>query len=54
MAGMSDYLDDKVLEHVFSGNAQTEPTRLYVALSTEEPTDTGGGTESTAGGYVRQ
>ena len=54
MAGFSDYLEDKVLEHVFGGNAYTAPTTLYVALYTVAPTDTGGGTEVTGGSYARQ
>ena len=54
MAGFSDYLEDKVLDHVFGGNAYTAPTTLYVALYTVAPTDTGGGTEVSGGGYVRQ
>ena len=49
MAGFSDYLEDKVLDHVFGGNAYTAPGTLYVA-----PTDTGGGTEVTGGSYARQ
>ncbi len=48
MAGFSDYLEDKVLDHVFGGNAYTAPATLYVALYTVAPTDTGGGTEVTA------
>ena len=39
MAGFSDYLEDKVLDHVFGGNAYTAPTTLYVALYTVAPTD---------------
>ena len=54
MAGFSDYLEDKVLEHVFGGNAYSAPSTLYVALYTVAPTDTGGGTEVSGGGYVRQ
>ena len=54
MAGFSDYLEDKVLEHVFGGNAYTAPGTLYVALFTVAPTDTGGGTEVSGGGYVRK
>ena len=45
MSGFSDYLEDKVLDHVFGGNAYTAPTTLYVALYTVAPSDTGGGTE---------
>ena len=54
MAGFSDYLEDKVLDHVFGGNAYTAPATLYVALYTVAPTDTGGGTEVTGGSYTRQ
>lgn len=54
MAGFSDYLEDKVLEHVFGGNAYTAPSTLYVALYTSAPSDTGGGTEVSGGGYVRK
>jgi len=54
MAGFSDYLEDKVLDHVFGGNAYTAPGTLYVALYTVAPTDTGGGTEVSGGSYARQ
>ena len=54
MAGFSDYLEDKVLNHVFGGNAYTAPSTLYVALYTVAPTDTGGGTEVSGGSYARQ
>jgi hypothetical protein len=54
MAGFSNYLEDKVLKHVFGGSAYTAPSTLYVALYTVAPTDTGGGTEVSGGGYARQ
>ena len=54
MAGFSDYLEDKVLDHVFGGNAYTAPSTLYVALYTVAPSDTGGGTEVSGGAYARQ
>ena len=52
----SDYLEDKVLKHVFANTAYTSPTTLYVALFTVAPTDAGGGTEVTTSGsaYARQ
>ena len=50
----SDYLEDKVLDHVFGGNAFTAPSTLYVALFTVAPSDTGGGTEVSGGAYARQ
>jgi len=54
MAGFSDYLEDKVLDHVFGGNAYTAPSTLYVGLYTVAPSDTGGGTEVSGGAYARQ
>ena len=54
MAGFSNYLETKVLEHVFGGSAYTAPTTLYVALFTAAPSDTGGGTEVSGGAYARQ
>ena len=54
MASFSDYLENKVLGHVFGGTAYTAPTTLYVALYTVAPSDTGGGTEVSGGAYARQ
>ena len=54
MSGFSDYLEDKVLEHVFGGNAFTAPSTLYVALYTVALSDTGGGTEVSGGAYARK
>ena len=50
----SDYLETKVLDHVFAGTAYTAPSTLYVALFTAAPSDSGGGTEVSGGGYARQ
>lgn len=57
MAGsFSDYLEDKVLKHVFTNTAYTAPSTLYVGLFTAAPTDAGGGTEVSTSGtnYARQ
>ena len=54
MAAFSDYLENKVLGHVFGGTAYTAPSTLYVALYTVAPSDTGGGTEVSGGAYARQ
>jgi hypothetical protein len=53
MSSFSDYLENKVLAHVFGGTAYTAPSTLYLALYTVAPTDTGGGTEVSGGSYVR-
>jgi len=45
MAGsFTDYLEDKILKHVFTNVAYTSPTTVYVGLFTVAPTDVGGGT----------
>lgn len=54
MSSFSDYLENKVLGHVFGGAAYTAPATLYLALYTVAPTDAGGGTEVSGGSYVRQ
>lgn len=56
MSSFSDFLEDKVLKHVFTNTAYTAPSTLYVALFTVAPTDAGGGTEVSTSGtnYARQ
>ena len=54
MAGFSDFLETKVLQHVFGGTSYTAPGTLYVALYTAAPSDSGGGTEVSGGAYARQ
>lgn len=50
----SNYLETKVLDHVFGGVAYTAPTTLYVALYTAAPGEAGGGTECSGTNYSRQ
>jgi hypothetical protein len=50
----SNYLENKVLDHVFGGVAYTAPTTLYVGLFTSDPGETGSGTEVSGGSYARQ
>ena len=55
MAGnLSDYLEDKLLDHFLGTTTYTKPTTVYVALYTVVPTDAGGGTQVTGGSYARQ
>lgn len=54
MAGsFSDFLENELLDHVFSAAAYTAPATIYAALYTVAPTDAGGGTEVTGGAYAR-
>lgn len=53
MSAMSDYLENKLVDHIFRGRQMTAPTNLYVALFTTTPSDSGGGTEVSGGSYAR-
>lgn len=54
MAEFSDYLENKLLDHVLNNASFTSPTTTYVGLYTAAPDDTGGGTEVSGGSYARQ
>lgn len=51
---LSDYLELKLLDHLFGNTAYSAPATLYLALFTVAPTDAGGGTEVSGGGYARK
>ena len=50
----SDYLEDKIQDHVHGGASFTQPAAQYMALFSVAPADSGGGTELTGNGYARQ
>jgi hypothetical protein len=50
MAAMSNYLENKLIDHIFRGVAYTAPTTVYIGLLTSAPDDTGGGTEVSTSG----
>jgi len=55
MAGnLSDYLENKLLDHFLGTTSYTMPSTIYIALYTVAPDDTGGGTEVSGGSYARQ
>ena len=54
MAELSDYLEDKLLDHVLRGTSYTSPTTVYVGLYTTDPGDDNSGTEVSGGSYARQ
>lgn len=54
MSSFTNYLEDRLLNHIFRNTASTAPTTVYLGLFTVTPSDTGGGTEVTGGGYARQ
>ena len=53
MAAMSDYLENKLIDHIFRATAFTAPATIYIGLHTAAPSDTGGGTEVSGNAYAR-
>lgn len=53
MAGLTDYAENKVLDHIVGKTSFTMPS-VWVALFTAAPSDAGGGTECTGGSYARK
>lgn len=54
MAELSNYLENKLLDHVLRNVSYTSPTTVYVGLFTTDPTDGNTGTEVSGGSYARQ
>lgn len=54
MSAFSNYLENKVLLHVFGGSAYSAPGTLYLALYTSDPGDDNSGTECSGTSYARQ
>lgn len=53
MSAMSDYLENKLIDQLFRGQAAPGTSTLYVGLLTAAPSDAGGGTEVSGGAYAR-
>lgn len=53
VGSLSNYAENKALDHLFKTATFTPPTHWYVALFTAAPDDTGGGTEVSGGSYAR-
>jgi hypothetical protein len=53
MSAFSDYLENKVLDHLLGATTYTAPGTVYFALYTSAPSDGGGGTEVSGGSYAR-
>tara|TARA_R110000737_G_scaffold312235_1_gene321525 strand:- start:1081 stop:1488 length:408 start_codon:yes stop_codon:yes gene_type:complete len=49
----SNYLENELINHVFRTATFSKPSAIYVALYTVTPSDAGGGTECSGGGYAR-
>lgn len=53
MAALSDYLENKLVDHLLRGTPFTAPASTFVGLLTAALNDAGGGTEVTGGSYAR-
>lgn len=53
MSQMSDYLENKLVDHLFRAGTFAKPAVIAVGLFTASPADAGGGTEVTGGTYAR-
>lgn len=55
MGSLTDYSENKILDHQFRNTTYTQPAVVYSALFTVIPSDTTGGTEVTqaTSGYTR-
>ena len=56
MGSFGDYLENAVLNHIFMGTPYSQPSNIFVALSTTNPTDSGGSIAEPGGGtnYARK
>ncbi len=55
MAGnLTDYLENKLIDHFLGTTSYTMPAAVYVGLFTVTPGEAAGGTEVTGGSYARQ
>lgn len=54
MAELSNFLENKLLDHVLRSENFTSPTTVFVGLFTSDPGDDNTGTECTGGAYARQ
>lgn len=53
MAAMSNYLENRLIDHLFRAQTLAAPATLYIGLTTSASGDTGPGTEVSGGNYSR-
>ena len=51
---LSDYAENKILDHCLGKTSWTMPTSIKLGLFTSDPGEATGGTEVTGGSYARQ
>ena len=52
MTAMTDYLEGKIIDHIFRTATFAKPTDLTIHLYTAAPGEAGGGTEVSGGSYA--
>lgn len=53
VGSLSDFLENRLNDHVLGNTAYSAPASVYLALFTAAPTEAGGGTAVSGGGYAR-
>ena len=53
MSAFSNYLENKLADHLFRTTTFSQPATIYIGLYTAAPSDSGGGTEVSGGSYAR-
>jgi hypothetical protein len=53
MSQMTNYLENKLVDHLFRAQTLTAPANLHVSLHTADPTETGAVGEVSGNGYTR-
>lgn len=54
MANISNYMEERILNHFFKGVSSSPPGTLYIALFLNNPTDAATGTEVSGSEYARK
>jgi hypothetical protein len=54
VAALSNYLEEKIVEHFLRNSAVASPATVYLALFTSDPGEAGSGTEASYTNYARQ
>ena len=54
MAEFTDFMENKIIDHMLRAQAYTVATQVWVGLYTTTTNDAGGGTEVTGGAYARK
>lgn len=54
MSALSNYLEERIVEHFLRNNAVSSPATVYLALFESDPNEDASGTETSYANYARQ